>query len=878
MTSEDESSWRLLFGIALSHGELLRAGRLSYDGWMVFLSSAQLIGTAVGVFRVLLDQLWGQQCLREDAQQANADEHEPGAASVSSRAFSLGIGSLCTSLTPQSSHRSGRASAALSISSPQLSSAAHEGESVGFSSFVDMMKVICVRIFQTQRYTRLREGHGKCDEGGRESALLALRQSAEDHVLLTESVKYTADAFLRPFISQCVIHASSQVRLCPAKNGWAPHVNRLVTHIVGALLHTAILPLFRKYAVTGRLSEAGYRAFLRDTLPRLDAVKETCAVAIFRHGGFPDIRPLVASLEPLAASLSPELDTVVSEPTLGFTDFIEAMLMLAVVVYADEVHYPTQRPITAKVWSFFEEHVCGHMLYAAAMCPDPYITGRYVTVPPGLISVYPAVAPLQQCPCLFVEVINVQGNSVVEDTVPLSTGQAYSEDSQSAMFLTEMTAAAKAELPLCSPGECGANSDVAVLAASTFFMTEWSLLERNQRVPLFGCSQVPVSHAIMICGAAAEATPTSCPEILRVPLPDSLQQPMLYRCAVEAVAATASSGTDDDGTVSILFTPFRSLTVEMAVSDDSMATRGEGSESAAQSRPWGCADVVVTDIPLVQVVPSHLVAQLHNLFLSQTLAPSSDGPAASAPPCISLSAVCELCRQLQWCAASARQQHDLPSLCAQAWASYCDFQRLLRAAVTRHGSSSAAGRAPSMYAGAMSSFTGQAVLLSFTDFAGCLATMLFQMQGGRLSDVPDVPRRLELALSSGSSTFTLGIGTSSFVADAGLRAPHIRSIPYNAFRDVPFFMALERKKKRSEAAQERCTALIASLREYHALQILSSVTLPPLPEDRPSAMRLVSQYGTVSPTEVFHAVMREGAEVVKAHFVQQELAIPEMTE
>ncbi|CBZ30467.1 conserved hypothetical protein [Leishmania mexicana MHOM/GT/2001/U1103] len=870
MPSEDESSWRLLFGIALSHGELLRAGRLSHDGWMVFLSSAQLIGTATGVFPVLLDQLWQRQSLSEGAWQAGVDEHEPRAASVSSRAFSLNVGSSRMSLMSGDFQRSGNATAAPSASMPRLSSAAREGESIGFSGFVDMMKVICVRIFQSQRFTRLREGHRSFDEDEGESALLALRESAEDHVLLTESVKYTAATFLRPFISRCVVHASSQMRLHPTRNGWALHVNRLVAHVVGALLHTAILPLFRKYAVAGRLSMAGYCAFIRDAFPGLDAVEETCAVAIFSHGGFPDIRPLVKGLQPLAASVSPELPTVVSERTLGFTDFIEAMLMLTVVVYSDEVRYPAQRPITAKVWSFFEEHVCRRALHGASMCSDPYVTGRYATVPPGLVSVYPAVAPRLQCPCLFVEVINFQRDNVAGGAVPPPTAQASNEGSPSSLFLTEVTAA-EAESPLCSLGDCGTNSDVALQAAATFFSTEWSLLERNRCVPLFGRSQASVSHAIMICGAAAEAAPTWCPEILQVPLPDSLQQLTLYQCAVEAVAATEANGVFEEGAVCILFTPFRSLIVELAVSDDDAATRDEDGESAAQTRPWGCADVIVTDTPLVQVVPPRLLAPLHTIFVSHTPAPTGDDSAASAPLRISLSAVCELCRQLQWCVTFDKQQHDLPSLCAQAWAKYGDFQRILHSTVSRHGNTSSAG-------GALSSFTEQAALFSFTDFIGCLATVLFLEQGGRLRDVPDVPRRLELALSSLPPTFTSATGTSSRVPDVGLQSPDIHSIPYNAFRDVPYLAALDRKRKQSKEAQDRRTALIASLREHHALQIPSPVTLPPLPEDRPCAMRLVSQYGTVDPTTVFHAVMRDGAEVIKTHFLQQELAIPEMTD
>ncbi|KAG5494088.1 hypothetical protein JKF63_01922 [Porcisia hertigi] len=878
MSSEDESSWRLLFDIALSHGEMLRTRRLSHEGWMVFLSSAQLIGTATGVFPVLLEQLWQRQSLGVDAQEATADDHEPGDASVSSRVFSLDFASSRRSSTPKGLGNPQNVLAEQSDSSPLLSGETNGGEFVGFSAFVDMIKVICVRIFQTQRYMRLREGHGEHDgdEGG--SALVALLQSAEDHVLLTESVEYTAGAFFRPFISRSIIYASSQMRLRPAQNGWALHVNRLVTHIVGVLLHPVILPLFRKYGKAGRLTEVGYRAFLQDNFPGLDAIEKACAGAIFHHGGFPDIRPLLKNIQPLEASASPEVAALVSHPTLGLTDFIEAMLMLAVVVYADEARYPAQRPITAKVWSFFEDRVCGRALYGTAMCPDPYVTGRYATVSPGLVSVYPAIVPRGQCPYLLVEVLNIQGADADNGRVSPITAQAYDGESQASPFLTEVAEISKGEPSSCFPEDRCANSDVALGVAAMFFMKEWSLLERNRSVPLFGSSGVVLNHAILMGGVVSEATPTSCPEILQVTLPDSLLRPILYGCAVEAVSATVASGPAKEEVLHIHFTPFRSLPVELAVAHDNAAPGDKDGKSVALSHPWGCVDVVVTETSLVQVISHSLLAPLHTLFLSQTPAPSDENPAASVSPLITLSAVCELCRLLQWCIPPSKRQLDLPPFCAQAWDKYCGFQRILHSTGSRQKSASTAEGAMSAGASTMAALPGQASLLSFTDFIGCLATMLFLKRGGGLSDVPDVPRALELALSFVQSPSTAGSDPPPSLGDGQPQAHDIRCIPHNAFRDVPFFMALDRHRMRLEQTQESRAALIASLREHHSLQIRSPATLPPLPENRSSAMRLVSQYGTVNPTEDFHAVMRKASEVVKAHFLQQEMAIPELSE
>lgn len=862
MASEDESSWRLLFAIALSHGDAVREGRLTHDGWMVFLSSAQLIGTAAGVFPVLLDQLWQRQCLSKEEKLARGEGHEPAmAVAASSLSTSIDDRTPQTSVTSHGTLRSGQTSLAASRTTPPLPSPPHKDESVGFSGFVDMMKVICVRIFQTQRCSRLREEQGAGPGSLGETALVALRQSAEDHVLLAESVEFTAATYLRPFIARSVISASSQVRLHPDQNGWAPHVNRLLTHVVGALFHSAILPLFRRYAVGGRLTEEGYRGFLQAELPAMTPIEEMCALAIFSRGGFADVRPVIAALQPLADT-APDVAPLLAAPTLGLTDFIEALLMQAVVVYADEARYPELRPVTAKVWSFFENVVCRGAVRAAAMCADPYTTGCYRSVPPGLVAVYPAVVPLALCSCLFVEVFNARLQGVPSSASRPSSAPGAVGGPQATPFLTEVECTATpSELPAVPPRRSDGvadGPDVAVQAAATFFETNWSLLERNRDVPLFGGRCAVDEHVVLVAGTAVTVVPTRHASIFQVDLPSTLLLPALYRCAIEV------AGDGDAAGARLLFIPYRSLPVELSVSDDAPLLHVSGankrSSAAEPCAPWGCADVVVTDTAAEQLIQPALVVLLHDQFLSLVPAEDSDGPR------ITLADVCELCRRLQWCAVSTKQLQELPATCAQAWATYCGYQRLL------HPS-----RAPSASAAA----AGPSATLTFTDVLGCLTTLLFLSQGGRLGDVPDVPRRLELAFASVAApaeppAAELLATLTAAASDPGT-GQVIRDIPYNALRDVPFLMALERKKKQSAETQQRRVALMTALRRHHAAQMPAAVTLPALPENRPKAMRLVSQYGAADPNADFCATMREGAEAVKAHFLLHELAIPEMT-
>ncbi|KPA82457.1 hypothetical protein ABB37_03520 [Leptomonas pyrrhocoris] len=871
MSAEDESSWRLLFSIALSHGEALHSRQLTWEAWMVFLSSARLIGTTAGVFPVLLDQLWQRQAL-----------------------FTEGA------------PRRERRSEMFTSSSTLLDEASrHASDSTGsvafveFGGFVDMMKVLCLRVYQTFQFAHLRAQHG---EDG-DAVLLALRRCAEDRVLLTEAVRFTASRYLKPFITESTIHTTSRVGLRAARNGWAVHVNRLVTHIVGALAQTTIVPVYRKYANTavGRMTEEDYCAFLKDYLPGLNTLEETCALAIFTHGGFPDIRPLLKPLLSLAAT-SADVSLLTSTPTLGLTDFIEALLMLAVVVSADEERHPSLRPITAKVWLFFERYLCCGGTGGSSMCADPYVTGRYAAMPPGLVAVFPNVVALLPCPTLFVEVCNapcyVEEGDTSSSPPPTSVKQPAlspgSPNSDKTPFLTEVVAQADTTdssptkpTPLAAP-----KGNVAMEAASPFFAARWSLLECNADVPFFGEGEALTACQVTVGGTVVNATPTSCPEIWKISLSAlSLESVKLNRCAVETTATTA--GLDDGGSkssgseVKLIFTPLRSFPVELVIpegdgtggnarnggkAEKSNRLQNSDGDAAEHLMPWGCKDVVLTDTSVTQLMTASLVSRVRALLDEANKASSTPVAAATADSApsslqqatVSLASFCEVCRRLRWCGAREKDgATDLEHLCSQALTSCRLYHRLLHASASRRN---AAPLPPS----------DGSQRMSVLEVLGCLSVLLFRDDLCGLRDIPDVPRRLELALHSAISAETTPATTATPAADlqAGKKAD-IRSLPHNKLRDEPFMLALERKELQSAASRERRAALIKAIRDHHTQQMSGPVVLPPLPESRPNAMRLVSQYGNVDPTEDFQRVMLEGAETVKAYFIEKELAIPE---
>lgn len=889
MSSEDESSWRLLFNIALSHGDALHSGQLSWDGWMIFLSSAKLIGTATGVFPVLLEQLWQRQGLSQGAIQER-DTH--GGDTAISSSFFLDNTSLDAS----------NAVATRSV------------EFVEFGGFVDMMKVLCMRIYQTYQFATVRERQGEHTD----AVLVALRRSAEDRVLLTEAVRFAASRYLRPFIAKSTIHATSQVSVRGARNQWALHVNRLVTHVVGALAQGTLVPLYRTYAdaAAGRLTEEGYKAFLRDYLPSLNTIEETCALAIFAHGGFPDVRPLLETASLLSATTS-KPSPLLSGLTLGLTDFIDALLMLAVVVSADEERHPKLRPITAKVWTFFERYICnGENGGGTSMCVDPYVSGRYAAMPPGLVCLFPTVAPLLPCPTLLVEVCNATctadcGDESVARVPAPATSATHSHQRSPASppgeaktpFLTEVSA-----LEVADPQLAAAETDVAVAAASPFFASQWSLLERNAAVPLFGEGGAATSFQVTVGGTVVRATPTTCPDIWQVGLDAlSLGSVRLARCAVEAAplpdseitaasaaAADADAKGEDGGQyaidgVKLIFTPIRSFPVELVApeskangmqAEDCQGPSADG-DAAGSVITWGCKDVVLTDTPVTQIVASPLVQQLHRILLSDgheapdaaNASSSVDvnvdgGTAAAATPdpltasslqkaTFSLSTLCRLCRQLQWGSpSSSNPAADLDARCSQALTRCRLYHRTLHSSGTPNNEEA---RSPSSVS---------AQKMSLLEVLVCLALLLLREPSGGLCDLPDVPRRLELALHSAATP--ADPAANLVTTDANT---HI--LPHNKLRDEPFKLALERKEAQSKASRERRATLVKALQRHHKLQLSSPVTLPPLPESRPNAMQLVSQYGNVDSAADFQRVMQESAETVKAYFIEKELAIPE---
>lgn len=421
MTSTDETSWQLLFDIALSHGESLRLQKLSYAGLQTFLESAELVGPQTSVFPLLVERLW----------------HEHSRLPPPAECIAL-------------------------FGSVPKDDGNHRYRVVGLEGFTDIMNVVSVRCYQTQKLSRL------CNE--KESSACDLKKaitlSSEDYVRLEKSVAYTANEYLKSFIFKNTIHPSSVVSIDPNLNDdvWTPNTKRLVQHIVEHLCLSVVIPLFTANSGAvhpGCMCREEFDRFVCDVFPRFTKWQRAAASAVFGYSGLHDLQrflelsaiavvesqsaravdPPQTAADPPPGGATPlmplsslslkfantslplpmpsEASSFVAAPRprlIGLDGFVDAMLMLSVVLFADERAFPRHRAITAKIWGAFVDYYCpaaarakaqqpmtsAGLTTSPAALPDPLLTAdKGGSLVPTLSQVYPMEVPVDCVSSLF---------------------------------------------------------------------------------------------------------------------------------------------------------------------------------------------------------------------------------------------------------------------------------------------------------------------------------------------------------------------------------------------------------------------------------------------------------------------------------------------
>lgn len=370
-TSKIEENWHLLFDIALGYGESLVSQKITYPGFITFLQSADLLGVKHGVYLVLIEKLWKLHAVVFPTP-------------INEELFE----NVLTSIDEMPT----------TVKSPKYDFLRREVLKLGvcgFEGFIDMMKVVCIRSWQCKVCS---EHYLKHLESLANSILL----SAEDMVSLQDSVKFVAQRVFKWFIPRNLIRPNTRMMLNPMQNSWTQLTNDIIRHIVGSLLDSVLLPLFRRFSIRGLMGQKDFFRFIESFFPSFSAFQYAAATAIFSCKDFFDPYSLLRF-----SRLEVDIPDLKEGEILGFASFVEALLMLGIIAFGDEEQFPHHRPITAKVWFAFEGIYCPGA-GKVAMSEDPVFIGEYQSIKPVISFVFPHLVPWEGVSSVLIGGLNLR--------------------------------------------------------------------------------------------------------------------------------------------------------------------------------------------------------------------------------------------------------------------------------------------------------------------------------------------------------------------------------------------------------------------------------------------------------------------------------------
>lgn len=379
-TSKIEENWHLLFDIALGYGESLLTQKITYPGFISFLRSTDFLGSKDGVYLVLIEKLWKIHAVFLPTR-SNENLFESAFTSVDE----------------------------LPVTKVSPSYDFHRREVLkfgvcGFEGFIDIMKVVCVRSWQCKMCT---DYYVKNQEPLSHSILL----SAEDMVSLEDSVKYVGKKVFKWFIPRNLIQRNTKMVLNPTQNGWTPLTNDIVNHVIGSLLDSVLLPLFRRYSTKGLMFQKDYFNFIDTFFSSFSASQRSASMSVFFCKDFFDVFSLLQW-----SRLETGIPELKAGGAITFASFVEVLLMLGIIEFGDEGQFPHYRSITSKVWFIFKDIYCPGA-GKVAMCEDPLFIHQYQSIKPVLSFVFPFVVPWEEVSSILIGGLNLhpyEGLSVAE--------------------------------------------------------------------------------------------------------------------------------------------------------------------------------------------------------------------------------------------------------------------------------------------------------------------------------------------------------------------------------------------------------------------------------------------------------------------------------
>lgn len=406
-----EREWELLFLVALSHGEQLASRQLRRYWLMKFIESLGFTpdkAYRTGVTALYCELLWNRKSHLPRPGAQITESLPSNTVTRSPRTGKRGgDGSMFDSMaptTPRSSsppHQSQAHApptqpddsirtytpATLEASNDAACNAETVSEVCTAVEFTTIMMHLCVRCYQSHRAQELLH---------RFNEKVAITATAAETISFSDAIAFASRKYLAKAFEQSLVTTDSVLTInisrCD-KSTLSPVAKQMIEHIFAATMDTILIPLFVRFGKYGLLTVEQFIAFAEyaftgKTAPHLPFVR-----AIFCQANALDTVSMVAN----SGDKAPELE---------MDEFLDAVLLLGVLMFSDESQHPALRTVESKVWAFME-HLAA--LLGVPMCATPYRDSDVCTFEPRLSLVHPAVLPVYMFTAFVVGGVQLSG-------------------------------------------------------------------------------------------------------------------------------------------------------------------------------------------------------------------------------------------------------------------------------------------------------------------------------------------------------------------------------------------------------------------------------------------------------------------------------------
>jgi hypothetical protein len=357
--------WESLFIVALSHGDFLSSRQVNKFWFAQFVRSTlgldELSAHKTGITALFLELIWQRR--KHDGTSSPDDEADADAAGQSTQEDD-GSTQTCT-----------------------------------FDEFVRMMEKLSIRCHQSLRASELLH---------RFNERAAITSTAPQSMSISAALSHMTRYYFAKACEQSFVSRDSVVMLDPAKST-VSYVGRLVLgHLFASLMDSVVMPVFLRFGACGRMTMPQYIAFVAYVFQGRKAPNDNHVRAVFcqvnRNEDLAGVLDATTSAHPPRVSPAAyvqegkrsqrkQVKVLASHvPTLELLEFLDALCLLGVVMFSNEVTYKHLRTVEGKVWAFMEQ-LC--QIEGTPMCSSASSNERLRRLEPRLSLVYPPALPVQ---------------------------------------------------------------------------------------------------------------------------------------------------------------------------------------------------------------------------------------------------------------------------------------------------------------------------------------------------------------------------------------------------------------------------------------------------------------------------------------------------